>query len=632
MKLDAYCLRQDKTKEKIVPEVEVRDGVTAVSINAQLPAEGFPYGDFNYLDMDCAAVAEISGIGEITGYMADYRYSEFWCKPTFGTDFRNVPADTQCLIYQKTNNTFGVILPVCGSEYKCTLEGGPAGLSAKIYSWCYGKNTCQTLAFLWAEGADPFALLEKCVDSGLYFLGDFALPRKKRKYPELFEYLGWCSWDALQIRVNTAGLVEKCRELKAKEVPVKWVIIDDMWAEVKGLNTAKYSSFNEMVEIMHKSKLWSFNADPQRFPEGLSDCIKRLKAFGIQIGIWHPTTGYWRGLDKDGPAAGECKGALLETGDGRLVHHWESQKAYYFYDVFHRYLQDSGVDFLKIDNQSFLRGYYKGLAPVGKIARNIHTAIEKSVEEKFDGKLINCMGMANENMWNRPKTAISRCSDDFMPENKAWFTKHILQCSYNSLVQGQFLWCDWDMWWTDDAQAIKNSVLRAISGGPVYVSDQIGRTKKELIEPLGFSDGRILRCDRPAMPTADCICADPRSSEKPFKVWNRVDKHGILAIFNLTGKHVVGTIKPSDFGGTGRFAVYEHFSKQMQTCGAEGISVELADDDDYRLYIFAPITDGFAVIGDGKKYISPRAIASLNGQDVTLIEEGDLVIYQENLA
>lgn len=629
MKLRAIYNRQDGTRGETVP-LQVKNGeITAARVQVELPAEEFPYGDFNYLDMDCAVEIYIDGIGAIEGYMADYRMSEFWCAPFFGKEWSDVPPDTQCLIYQKKDGIFGVLFPVCGAEYKCTLEGGPSGLVAKVYSWCYGKNSCNTPAFLFAEGADPFVLLEKCAEFGLALLGNFALPRKKRSYPELFEYLGWCSWDAMQIRVSTAGLLEKCREFKEKNVPVKWAILDDMWAEVAGLNAAHYDSFDEMVDIMHKSRLWSFSSDPARFPDGLGDCIAKMKEYGLAVGVWHPTTGYWRGLDPDGPAVKTCPDALFETGDGRIVHHWSYEKAYRFYDTFHQYLQNSGVDFLKIDNQSFIRGYYKGFVPTGEAARNIHSAIERSVDEKFKGRLINCMGMASENMWNRPRSAISRCSDDFLPENKEWFNKHILQCSYNSLVQGQFLWCDWDMWWTDDAQGVKNSVLRAISGGPVYVSDQIGRTKKELLEPLCFSDGRILRCDGPAVPTADCICVDPRSSKKPFKLWNRVGECGIVAVFNLSETSVSGRILPADFGGKGRYAVYGHFSKKLRPCEEEGVEIKLASGDDYELYIFAPVRDGFAVIGDGKKFISPKAVARREGRKVTLAEPGELVIYEE---
>jgi hypothetical protein len=91
-----------------------------------------------------------------------------------------------------------------------------------------------------------------------------------------------------------------------------------------------------------------------------------------------------------------------------------------------------------------------------------------------------------------------------------------MQCSYNTLIHGQFYYCDWDMWWTDDAQGIKNSILRAISGGPVYVSDKLGRSKKELLSPLVLSDGKVLMCDRPAMPAADCLTVDAKTSKKIF--------------------------------------------------------------------------------------------------------------------
>ena len=178
--------------------------------------------------------------------------------------------------------------------------------------------------------------------------------------------------------------------------------------------------------------------------------------------------------------------------------------------VFIDYLRKCGAEFVKIDNQSMSRRYYKKLAPVGQVARQFHDAMEASVGQHFDNQMINCMGMASEDMWNRSVSPNSRCSDDFLPENKAWFTKHILQCSYNCLIQGQFYTCDWDMWWTDDGQAVKNSILRAISGGPIYVSDTLGRSRAEIFKPLVLEDGRILRCDRPAMPARDCLTTDLR--------------------------------------------------------------------------------------------------------------------------
>lgn len=137
-------------------------------------------------------------------------------------------------------------------------------------------------------------------------------------------------------------------------------------------------------------------------------------------------------------------------------------------------------------------------------------------------------------MWNRPISSISRCSDDFLPDNREWFRQHILQCAYNSFIQGEFLWCDWDMWWTGDGQAVKNSVLRAVSGGPIYISDKVGESSREILMPLILSDGRILRCDRPGVPAEDCLMEDPGCSGKPFKVYSTCNTCIAAAVFHLT--------------------------------------------------------------------------------------------------
>ena len=48
----------------------------------------------------------------------------------------------------------------------------------------------------------------------------------------------------------------------------------------------------------------------------------------------------------------------------------------------------------------------------------------------------------------------------------------------------------------------------------------------------------------------------------------------------------------------------------------------LASPDDYRLYIFAPLVNGFAVIGRTDKFISPATIASVDGERIRLLEDG----------
>ena len=618
-------------QELALLETKVVDGVSCVYVNAI---------SLQSLDPECAVEIDIQLACK--EYVADYMYCEFWCKPCFGTDLSKIPAETQALMYKKADGTCGVILPVVNDNYRCTLVGkDKKTVTAKLASGYTKLASCIGLAFVYAEGDSITQLMEQCVRVALKLLDNGIPHRTERRYPEMFEYLGWCSWDSMQIRVNHKGLVEKCEDFKAKNIPVKWAIIDDMWGHVTDFYGREYSNFHEMVNIMHASALHDFEPDPIRFPNGLKAVIDDIKSYGISVGMWLPTTGYWRGIEPDSPAYDKLEDYLIETDDGVLVPDWQEYKSYLYYKTIHEYFKRCGCDFVKIDNQSMYNRFYNRLAPIGKAAREFHNGMEASVGAHFDNNMINCMGMSSEDMFNRRVSPISRCSGDFLPENREWFINHILQCSYNSLVQGQFYWCDWDMWWTDDGQAEKNSVIRAISGGPVYVSDMIGRSNANVLEPLATRDGRVLRCDRPAVPTADCICTDPTTNGEGFKLQNKCGDSGIIAMYNLDSRNkpVAATVSPSDVDGIkgDSFVVYEHFSKEFKIVDFdEKIHVTLSNQDEYKLYIIVPYIDGFAPIGRIDKFISPKTIDYVHGREIFLteagpyayVEDGELVINE----
>ena len=573
-------------------------------------------------------------IDGIESWMADYRHSEYWCSPRFGNRAEDIPDETQGFVYKRKDGTYGVILPVVSDQYKCVLTGTDEGfIRAKLFSWYEGLKSCKAPAFLYAEGENPYLLLKQCAKAGTDLLNNGCRVIDERKYPEVFEYLGWCSWDAFQIRVNEDGVLEKCREFREKGIPVKWVLLDDMWGEVHDFYGATYANRSEMFRLMHSSKLYSFAADPKRFPNGLAACIKKVNGYGIKVGMWHPTTGYWRGISPEGEIYREYRDCLILTNQGWFVPSFEQDKAYCYYSAYHDFLQNSGAEFVKIDNQSMTRRFYKNLAPVGTAARQFHNAIEASVGQHFDNQMINCMGMASEDMWNRSVSPISRCSDDFKPEDREWFAKHILQCSYNTVIQGLFYYCDWDMWWTDDGQAVKNSLLRAISGGPVYVSDMLGRSRAEIIKPLVLEDGKILRCDRQARPTLDCLTENPLNSGKLFKLQNIANECGVLAVFNIDSenKEVSGTVSPGDVDGLvgEEFAVYEHFSGEMKILKADGtLSLRLSDNDEFKLYIIVPLKSGNGIIGRIDKYISPKTVRYLKNGGYELIEQGPVALVR----
>ena len=80
--------------------------------------------------------------------------------------------------------------------------------------------------------------------------------------------------------VSHEGLAAKAQEFKDKGIPVRWMLIDDMWAES-----------NNNLATMHSRELRQFEGDPQRFPGGMRAAISELKEkFGMKVGVWHPTT------------------------------------------------------------------------------------------------------------------------------------------------------------------------------------------------------------------------------------------------------------------------------------------------------------------------------------------------------
>ena len=557
--------------------------------------------DFERVQIDGGYAYYVSGKGELvysidiedtSEYMAIENHSPFWCRPFWGRSLSELPEIVQALLI-KSGDNYTYYLPVCDSVFKTIIRGKEDGFEFYTYSNCNTVTECaHQLAFVYLEGKEPLSLMKEGARAVCELLNNGLKLREEKTVPEVFNYLGWCSWDSMQIRVNHEGLLEKAREFKSKNVPVHFAIIDDMWADVPHLNEIPAEAdFRTMVINMHGSKMRSFAGDPKRFPKGMKAAVEDLKKEGIPtVGIWFPTTGYWAGLEPGESEAERQKANTVTLENGQIIVAPEKEKAERYFDDFCSRAKEWGGDFVKIDNQGFHQRY-ENVAPIGESARAIQSGIDKAADKYFDGALINCMGMPSECMFNRT-SAVSRCSDDFIPESREWFAKNILQCSYNGLLQGQFYVNDWDMWWTDDDQAVKNSVCRAISGGPIYVSDKIGRTNPEILKPLCLEEGRIIRPDESATPTADCLMQNPTTTDKIFKIRNRIGENGVCAVFNINAenKPVSGTLTPTELGiAEGDYIYYEHFTKQTGVLKAgDSLNIILNDNDDFRLYSFVP--------------------------------------------
>lgn len=276
--------------------------------------------------------------------------------------------------------------------------------------------------------------------------------------------------------------------------------------------------------------------------------------------------------------------------------------------------------------------------PIGEAAKNAHESLEASVGLHFGSTIINCMGMSLEQLWHRPMTAVSRNSDDFYPNKEQNFKEHAMQNAYNSLYHRNFIWGDWDMWWTQHEHAVNNAVLRAVSGGPVYISDPLEATDAKQLWPLILSDGRVLRCDQGGVPTEDCIMRDPNEEAIPLKIWNTSGESAVIAAFNvnLYQLDVRGEVGPKDIPSLkgNDFIIFDHFEQKAYRLDHSSTLPLTLKDNEVKIFVLVPIKEGFASCGLLDKYTSTAAIEKqydYGNRKVVILKGGEacLVLFSK---
>jgi len=537
----------------------------------------------------------VGGAPGVRSLLANYQHKDWWTRPHVDPDLSKLPARTLSLLL-KTDEGYAHLLPTTGDAFRTDLCGvASGGFEARVSAFQGGFASVSTAAFVVSRGADPYALVEGNVALGLAACDAPAKPRAEKTYPEPLEYLGWCSWDAFYQKVDAAGLLAKTGELHDAGLPVRWVMIDDGWSE-----------------ISPDKRLRSYDAVKSKFPGGLAPVVREMKErFGVKwVGVWHTIAGYWGGIDPEGELFERNRAHLFETNGGVWVPAPDAAAAFGFWNDWHGYLKKQGIDFVKVDSQSAVLNFFRDLRAIGAAAKAAHTALEASVGLHFGGTIINCMGMAAENVWHRPMSAVSRNSDDFVPEEATGFREHALQNAYNSYFHGPFYWGDWDMYWSTNHDDVQNMTLRAVSGGPVYVSDKLGITNPDHIWPLVYRDGRIIRCDRPGAPTEDCLTVDPVSAGVPLKLWNTAGGAGVVAAFGLSETAAFGSVGPSDVPGLAgaSFVLYEHFAGTAVRVGrGERLPLRL-EPAATAMYAVVPERAGVTPIGLANKLVPTAAI------------------------
>ncbi|MGD9420345.1 MAG: Sip1-related alpha-galactosidase [Verrucomicrobiota bacterium JB025] len=493
---------------------------------------------------------------------------------------------------------------------------------------------------IWAYGDSPYAAT-RAVWSQVFESGYVAAkPRSGKQFPEEpYGYLGWCSWEHYKREISEQVITDAAKTLEASEAPFRWVMVDDGY-------------FTET-----KRKLVSLEPLPAKFPNGWGPVTALKNEDGIKwIGIWRNMLGYMEGISpqhtmddlREQLVNGVVKTPRSLVKGEYLVPAITPEAAMALHDKMARDAVENGFDFTKVDFQTKAFDLYQGLGNAALASQYQNAALERAC--KANGlPLLNCISQPNINSLQFSHSALARSSPDYNQKDKDKNKCNAYQSFANHLWLGQTVWGDLDMFHSHDERDVKPmAIARAISGGPVYISDEPSRINPEVLIPFAYADGKLLRTAAPATLLPESFFIHPFRDDHVFRVVAPMDDGvAAIALFNFTesGKPLPSGVAASDYRHAGELLsdgtawtapadgllVYDREARSVADLG-DGYSTEVPNFD-AKLFLLYPKTSGWAVIGRADKYLPAAAVKVKSATDkqvsFTLEESGPLMVWSE---
>ena len=564
-----YLYRKENAEIALEISTQNHDSICFGQISAVIP------GKLKWSENDTLKVL-ITDSDSIENGMISRVYGPVycWCKPEKFTDFKSIePGNGIQVAYWKfTHKDYCVLLPMGGNGFAFSLGKSEPGFGAVGLTRCNEDLTGKIPVLSWAIGPDIYKLLPSLYSMSFEKMGISGNLRINKKLDDMYNYLGWASWNAFQHDVNESKIMDAAKSLKNEDIPVRWFLIDDGWLDTEN------------------NKLRSFYPDKTKFPVGFNQLTTTLKKdFDIEdIGVWHTLNGYWEGI-KPGSRLQTLFPDILKYRD-RIV--WLSdtvttfqfvnpfsEDGPKFYDNWYQILQSQGISFIKVDNQLVVQKISGGNFPIWQTGEKMYNNLYSAAGKYFGGSVINCMEMVNAAYYHYSNSSLARASEDFNPAGNKYSLEfngnaaaHILACFHNSFWFSNMVWPDFDMFQSSHPDAFFYALAKIMSGGPVYITDEPGKHNAALLRSLTFSDGKIIKAGEPGMPVEGSLF-QLFDSDKPFQVFSRYNGSGLLAAWNVSpADSVFGTFTPSSVRDlTGNTFVIFDFRNKM-------VSEKLRDD------------------------------------------------------
>lgn len=537
--------------------------------------------------------------------------------PTWGTNLAETPPRTVFLLVA-LDEGYGAVAPLLDGDFQCELRGGKGGdgggLAVHADAGPRGEPADELVVAAVARADRAYDAVDRVMQAALKRMGR-ARPRAEKATPGWVDELGWCTYDAFYNAVDEKRILDGLQAFADGGVNPRYLIVDGGWQDAGP--EGKRGSWNALS---------SFNTKPDAFTDDRLGVVAKTarEQFGLRhVGAWHTLFGCMRGAHPEADAMKPYNPRYVfepETDDD-VFGCVDAERVDAFFDDYHAPLAADGVDFVKVDFQCALaRMTYDKLGRV-EAARRWHDALQGSASKHLPAGVLNCMAMANDMVYQTHTSNVTRSSDDFYPGKPDTFPRHVRQNLYNAVWLGRVVWPDWDMFWSGESYALYNAIARAVSGGPVYVSDRPGESDAALLDRFIAADGRLLRADQPAQPTPDTLFHDPAGAGRLIKAFTFTGQALALGLFHPDSPDHGVAITESvaapcaaeldDDEAVDRYAVWSAGRGWLGVFGRDvGVPATLAPYE-ADLLTFAPVVEGVAIVGLTGKFLPAAAVRSV---------------------
>lgn len=457
--------------------------------------------------------------------------------------------------------------------------------------------------------------------------------RENKVYPEAYQYLGWCSWEHYRQNINEEIILNAISEVKSSPIPFRWVLVDDGYLHQK------------------QGQLLSFGVDPKKFPNGWAP-ITSLKDEKIKwMGIWRNFNGYMGGVSPEHimPQLQEYFRHSENYNKQRYMPKITPEAANAFYHEMTADTKNNGFDMIKVDFQSDNFRYNTGSENAILGVHYNNAALEENCKSK-GLQLLNCIAQQNFNVFNHKYSALIRGSVDYKI-TKDRLDVTLVQNFANAFWLGHTHWLDQDMFFANFEETARlMAVARAVSGGPVYLSDEPQNIDDTVLKPLTFADGRILGTLAPGVPLPESLMQDPYYTEKAFRVIAPLKNNcaAVLAVnLSQNDSDVNSFIAVTDYPFAGAMIqpyeglweipeegvlLYDYYAREARKLAAD-YTFTLGSRKE-RLFQLSPILQGWSVIGRPDKYLPAAGfqLLKINAESLTIkmVEDGPVVLWTDN--